>query len=220
MGSISANKLGGLGLLVGPGFATLVFLVVFMVLGTTGSGDPRNFEATFDKQSSLAHFLGLLPGISLIFFLYGLNALGNDIKKNGQNEALFRLGSMGVFFGILGIVLSTGLNSATQFDGLSGLPTGYQYTINLIGGATQSYTGLIFSIGFTLIALAVSSNRNGVQKILAYIVAVIGLINIVASFINFVDTSTWEATFIITPITYLVVSIWTATLGLDLMKKA
>ena len=127
---------------------------------------------------------------------------------------------MGVFFGILGIVLSTGLNSATQFDGLSGLPTGYQYTINLIGGATQSYTGLIFSIGFTLIALAVSSNRNGVQKILAYIVAVIGLINIVASFINFVDTSTWEATFIITPITYLVVSIWTATLGLDLMKKA
>ena len=219
MGNISANKLGGLGLLIGPGFATLIFLVVFMVLGNTGAGDPRDFQANFDKQTDLAHLLGLLPGISLIFFLYGINTLYNDVRENGQNEALFRLGNMGVFFGILGIVLSIGLNSATQFDGLSGLNEGYQYTISLIAGAIQSYTGLIFAVGFSLIALAVSSNKEGIHKIFAYVVALIGLINIVVSFINFADASTWEATFIITPITYVVISIWTATLGLDLMKK-
>jgi len=219
MGNISANKLGGLGLLIGPGFATLIFLVVFMVLGNTGSGDPRNFQANFDKQTDLAHLLGLLPGISLIFFLYGINTLYNHVRENGQNEALFRLGSMGVFFGILGIVVSIGLNSATQFDGLSGLNEGYQYTIGLIAGGIQSYTGLIFAAGFSLIALAVSSNKEGIHKIFAYVVALIGLINIVVSFINFADASTWEATFIITPITYIVISIWTATLGLDLMKK-
>ena len=219
MGNISANKLGGLGLLIGPGFATLIFLVVFMVLGNTGAGDPRDFQANFDKQTDLAHLLGLLPGISLIFFLYGINTLYNDVRENGQNEALFRLGNMGVFFGILGIVLSIGLNSATQFDGLSGLNEGYQYTISLIAGAIQSYTGLIFAVGFSLIALAVSSNKEGIHQIFAYVVALIGLINIVVSFINLADASTWEATFIITPITYVVISIWTATLGLDLMKK-
>ena len=219
MGNISANKLGGLGLLIGPGFATLIFLVVFMVLGNTGAGDPRDFQANFDKQTDLAHLLGLLPGISLIFFLYGINTLYNDVRENGQNEALFRLGNMGVFFGILGIVLSIGLNSATQFDGLSGLNEGYQYTISLIAGAIQSYTGLIFAVGFSLIALAVSSNKQGIHQIFAYVVALMGLINIVVSFINFADASTWEATFIITPITYVVISIWTATLGLDLMKK-
>ncbi len=219
MGNISANKLGGLGLLIGPGFATLIFLVVFMVLGNTGAGDPRDFQANFDKQTDLAHLLGLLPGISLIFFLYGINTLYNDVRENGQNEALFRLGNMGVFFGILGIVLSIGLNSATQFDGLSGLNEGYQYTISLIAGAIQSYTGLIFAVGFSLIALAVSSNKEGIHQIFAYVVALMGLINIVVSFINFADASTWEATFIITPITYVVISIWTATLGLDLMKK-
>ena len=219
MGNISANKLGGLGLLIGPGFATLIFLVVFMVLGNTGAGDPRDFQANFDKQTDLAHLLGLLPGISLIFFLYGINTLYNDVRENGQNEALFRLGNMGVFFGILGIVVSIGLNSATQFDGLSGLNEGYQYTISLIAGAIQSYTGLIFAVGFSLIALAVSSNKEGIHQIFAYVVALIGLINIVVSFINFADASTWEATFIITPITYVVISIWTATLGLDLMKK-
>ena len=219
MGNISANKLGGLGLLIGPGFATLIFLVVFMVLGNTGAGDPRDFQANFDKQTDLAHLLGLLPGISLIFFLYGINTLYNDVRENGQNEALFRLGNMGVFFGILGIVVSIGLNSATQFDGLSGLNEGYQYTISLIAGAIQSYTGLIFAVGFSLIALAVSSNKEGIHQIFAYVVALMGLINIVVSFINFADASTWEATFIITPITYVVISIWTATLGLDLMKK-
>ena len=219
MGNISANKLGGLGLLIGPGLATILFLVIFMALGNTGSADPTDFEASFDKQTDLAHLLGLLPGISLIFFLYGINTLYNDLKESGENEALFRLGNMGGFFGILGLLLSIGLNSAAQFDGVTGLNDGYQYTIGVIAGGIGSYTGLIFSIGLSLIALAVSSNKEGIHKIFAYVVALIGLINIVVGFINFADSSTWETTFIITPITYIVVSIWTATLGLDLMKK-
>ncbi len=219
MGNISANKLGGLGLLIGPGLATILFLVVFMVLGNTGSGDPRNLVESWNQQTGLAHLLGLLPGISLLFFLYGINTLYNDVKENGQNEALFRLGGMGVFFGILGIVISIGLNSATQFEGIVGPDESSKYTISLIAGAIQSYTGLIFAIGFSLIALVMSTNKEGIHKIFAYVVALIGLINIVVSFINFADTSTWEATFVITPITYIVISIWTATLGLDLMKK-
>lgn len=219
MGNISANKLGGLGLLIGPGLATILFLIVFIALGNTGSGDPRNFETSWSQQTGLAHLLGLLPGISLVFFLYGINTLYNYIRENGQNEALFRLGGMGVFFGILGIIVSTSLNSATQFEGIIGPDERAKYTISLIAGAIQSYTGLIFSIGFTLIALVMSSNKEGMHKIFAYVVALVGLINIIVSFINFVDTSTWESTFIITPITYIVISIWTATLGLDLMKK-
>ena len=199
--------------------ATILFLIVFIALGNTGSGDPRNFETSWSQQTGLAHLLGLLPGISLVFFLYGINTLYNYIRDNGQNEALFRLGGMGVFFGILGIIVSTSLNSATQFEGIIGPDERSKYTISLIAGAIQSYTGLIFSIGFTLIALVMSSNKEGMHKIFAYVVALVGLINIIVSFINFADTSTWESTFIITPITYIVISIWTATLGLDLMKK-
>ena len=90
MGNISANKLGGLGLLIGHGLATILFLIVFIALGNTGSGDPRNFETSWSQQTGLAHLLGLLPGISLVFFLYGINTLYNYIRENGQNEALFR----------------------------------------------------------------------------------------------------------------------------------
>ena len=54
MSNISANKLGGLGLLIGPGLATILFLVVFMVLGNTGSGDPRNLVESWNQQTGLA----------------------------------------------------------------------------------------------------------------------------------------------------------------------
>lgn len=66
MGNISANKLSGLGLILGPSLATLLFLVIFMALGDAGSTDPTIFGIV-PEQSSLESFLGLLPGICLIF---------------------------------------------------------------------------------------------------------------------------------------------------------
>ena len=80
--------------------------------------------------------------------------------------------------------------------------------------------GIIFSIGATLLALAVSSNKDGGLKIFAYVVALVGVINVVVGFINILDASTWETTFIVTPISYLIYSVWSVTLGLDLVKKS
>ena len=218
MGNISSNKLGGLGLIIGPGLATLLFLIIFVALGDAGSGDPTDFT-DFTKQSSLEGFLGMLPGISLIFFLYGLMTLGNDIKQNGNNESLFQLGLLGVFFGILGIIVATSLGTAVNFDNIT-VGAGYESIVNLVGGAIQTYTGLLFAIGTTLVAIALSTNKVGAHKIFAWLVALLGAINIVVGFVNLLDASTWESTFISTPITYLTFSIWSVTLGLNLVKKA
>ena len=218
MGNISANKLGGLGLILGPSLATLLFLVIFMALGDAGSSDPTIF-GNVPEQSTLESFLGLLPGISLVFFVYGLTILANDIKTDGVNEPLFRLGLMGVFFGVLGIVFAISLGNMLNLDGLTGLPEGYQGTVSIIGGGFQSYTSILFAIGITLIALAMSSNREGVHRIFAYLVALLGVVNIVVTMIQLLDSSSWESTFILTPISYLIFSIWSITLGLHLFKK-
>ena len=170
MGNISANKLGGLGLILGPSLATLLFLVIFMVLGDTGSTDPTIFGIV-PEQSSLESFLGLLPGICLIFFVYGLTVLGNDIKASGVNEPLFRLGTMGVFFGTLGIVFAISLGNMLNLDDLTGLPEGYEGTMQIIGGRSQTYTSVLFFIGITFVALAVASNREGTHRIFGYFVA-------------------------------------------------
>ena len=53
-----------------------------------------------------------------------LTILANDIKTDGVNEPLFRLGLMGVFFGVLGIVFAISLGNMLNLDGLTGLPEG------------------------------------------------------------------------------------------------
>ena len=118
MGNISANKLGGIGLIIGPGLATLLYLVIFVALGDAGSGNPTDFTE-FTRQSSLEGFLGLLPGISLVFFFYGLVVLGNNFKDGGNNEPLYRLGLNGVFFGVLGILIATSLGAGVNLDGIT-----------------------------------------------------------------------------------------------------
>ena len=218
MGNISANKLGGIGLIIGPGLATLLYLVIFVALGDAGSGNPTDFTE-FTRQSSLEGFLGLLPGISLVFFFYGLVVLGNNFKDGGNNEPLYRLGLSGAFFGILGILIATSLGSGVNLDGIT-VDEGYESVLNLAAGSIQTYMGIIFSLGATLLALAVSSNKDGGLKIFAYIVALVGVVNVVVGFINILDASTWEATFIVTPISYLIYSVWSVTLGLDLVKKS
>ena len=218
MGNISANKLGGIGLIIGPGLATLLYLVIFVALGDAGSGNPTDFTE-FTRQSSLEGFLGLLPGISLVFFFYGLVVLGNNFKDGGNNEPLYRLGLSGAFFGILGILIATSLGAGVNLDGIT-VDEGYESVLNLAAGSIQTYMGIIFSIGATLLALAVSSNKDGGLKIFAYIVALVGVINVVVGFINILDASTWETTFIVTPISYLIYSVWSVTLGLDLVRKS
>ena len=218
MGNISANKLGGIGLIIGPGLATLLYLVIFVALGDAGSVNPTDFTE-FTRQSSLEGFLGLLPGISLVFFFYGLVVLGNNFKDGGNNEPLYRLGLSGAFFGILGILIATSLGAGVNLDGIT-VDEGYESVLNLAAGSIQTYMGIIFSIGATLLALAVSSNKDGGLKIFAYIVALVGVVNVVVGFINILDASTWETTFIVTPISYLIYSVWSVTLGLDLVKKS
>ena len=218
MGNISASKLGGLGLIIGPGLATILYLLLFLVLGDGASGGVRDFSVTSDP-SALERFLWIFPGISLIFFLYGVIVLHSDIKENGNNEALFRLGTMGLFIGIVGIIISSGLGFGTNFEGLTGLSEGYGATLNLVGGSIGTYTGLIFSIGSLLIAWAVSSSRQGGQRIFGCVIALIAAINVVVGILNLVDTSTWEIGGIVTPITYVLYSIWTITLGLGLFSK-
>ncbi len=217
MGNISASRLGGLGLIIGPGLATILYLLLFMVLGDA-SGEVTDFSVTSDP-SALERFLWIFPGISLIFFLYGITVLHADIKENGNNEALFRLGTMGIFIGILGIVISSGLGFGTNFEGLTGLEKGYGATLNLVGGAIQTYTGLIFSIGSLLIAWSVASSREGGHRIFASIMALVAAINVVVGIINLIDTSTWEIGAIVTPLTYVLFSIWSITLGLGLFSK-
>jgi len=217
MGNISENKLGGLGLLIGPALGTALYVVIFVVLGGGGVDDPTNFtEVAAQSVTSLQQVLWLFPAISLIFFFYGLTVLHNDIKENGTNSAILRLGSMGVFFGIIGIFVGVATGYGSNWDATGHNPA----TVQAVGASINTYGGFAWSIGLTLVTLAVASNREGMHKIFAYAMTIVAAVNLIIIVMDLLSPANWETTIMIYPITYVVFSLWSITLGLNLMKKA
>ncbi|MCL0054528.1 hypothetical protein M1N56_01470 [Dehalococcoidia bacterium] len=217
MGNISENRLGGLGLLIGPGLATVLYIVIFVILGGGGVDDPTNFtEAAAQSVTSLQQILWLFPAISLIFFFYGLTVLHNDIKESGSDAAILRLGSIGVFFGILGIFLGVASGFGSNWDATGHDPA----TLQAVGASINTYGGFVWSLGLILVTLAVASNREGMHKIFAYSMTIVATVNLIIAVMDLLSPANWETTLMIYPIIYLVFSIWSITLGLNLMKKA
>ncbi len=217
MGNISENKLGGVGLVIGPALGTVLYVVIFVVLGGGGVDDPTNFtEVSAQSVTSLQQVLWLFPAISLIFFFYGLTVLHNDIKENGNNSAILRLGSMGVFFGIIGIFVGVATGYGSNWDATGHNPA----TVQAVGASINTYGGFAWSIGLTLVTLTVASNREGMHKIFAYAMTIVAAVNLIIIVMDLLSPANWETTIMIYPIIYVVFSLWSITLGLNLMKKA
>jgi len=217
MGNISENKLGGWGLLIGPGLATVLYVVIFVIIGGGGVDDPTNFtDVASQSVTSLQQVLWLFPAISLIFFFYGLTVLHNDIKENGNNSAILRLGSMGVFFGILGIFLGVATGYGSSWDATGHDPA----TLQAVGASINTYGGFAWSIGLILVTLAVASSREGMHKVFAYVMTIVAAVNLIIVVMDLLSPANWETTVMIYPIIYVVFSLWSITLGLNLMKKA
>ena len=216
MGNISENKLGGLGLIIGPALATVLYILIFIVLGDGPVDDPRDFAAVAAQDiTSLQSFLWMFPALSLIFFLFGVRVLGNDIRENGTNSALYGLGAMLIFFGTIGTFLGVSLGYTGTWN-VTGVDQG---TLRAAGLAINTYGGLVSGIGFLLVAIAISDNKEGLQKIFAYVGALAGFLSVVLSAMDLMDCGNWETTAMIYPIVYIIVSLWSISVGLTLFKK-
>ena len=82
------------------------------------------------------------------------------------------------------------------------------------------YAGMIGAVGITLIALAISA-RDDFNKIFAYVIALVFLIVAILSIIGMVDNTedTWNLVNGLFGISYIIISIWSITLGLNLLKR-
>ena len=104
--SISANKLGGICLIIGPLGATIIFILLTMILRDPDI-KPTEFSQTaaaIADSSSFETLLGLLPPIFLVLTLYGISILRSDMKSG---DAVWGLGQMMCRVG----VFSTGIAS-------------------------------------------------------------------------------------------------------------
>ena len=218
MGNISELKLGGICLAVGPAMATALFIVFFLILGDMDL-DLTDFEAVAGDISSahvIERLLLLLVPIGLIMAYYGLTVIHGTIGKGENGEALFKLGmpmfAINVFATVIGF---GGLWQAQAWVGSSGTD------IAAIAQGISFYAGMIGAIGVMLIALALST-RDEFNSIFAYIVALVFLIVAILSIVgmaNFTE-DTLKIVNMLFGIGYIIISIWSITLGLNMLKRA
>lgn len=218
MGNISELKLGGICLAVGPAMATALFIVFFLILGDMDL-DLTDFGAVAGDIASahvIERLLLLLVPIGLIMAYYGLTVIHGTIGKGENGEALFKLGmpmfAINVFATVIGF---GGLWQAQAWVGSSGTD------IAAIAQGISLYSGMIGAIGVMLIALALST-RDEFNTIFAYIVALVFLIVAILSIVgmaNFTE-DTWKIVNMLFGIGYIIISIWSITLGLNMLKRA
>ena len=208
MGTISVNKLGGLALIVGP----VVCLVFYFIqqLGVIGSDvDPADGNAVVQalvSNSTLTTITSIGISIALIVLLHGIVRLAVE-----SSDALSSLGMKFVIIGTVGWVISAGLTSAIGGD---------INNAGLYGGSLgiNQFSGIVWSLGFLLVTLGISE-RDYINKNVAYVVALVAIVSLVTGVIGGFDSSPLQTMNMIGGICYIIFTLWSIWLGKDMIAR-
>ena len=218
MGNISELKLGGICLAAGPAMATALFIIFFLILGDSNI-DITDFSAVSNDISSapvIEQLLLFLPPIGLIMAYYGITVIQGTIGKGENGEALFKLGLPMFGINVIATVIAFGgLWQAQAWVGASGT------NIAAIAQGISLYSGMIGAIGIVLISLAIST-RDEFNSLFAYVIALVFLVVAILSIIgmtNFTE-DTWNIVNALFGISYIIISLWSIYLGLNMWKRA
>ena len=218
MGNISELKLGGICLAIGPAMATALFIVFFLILGDSNI-DITDFSAVSnDVQSApvIQQLLLFLPPIGLIMAYYGMTVIQGTIGKGENGEALFKLGLPMFAINVVATVIALGgLSQAQSWVGSSGT------NIAAIAQGISLYSSLIGAIGIVLIALAIST-RDEFNTLFAYVIAIVFIVVAILSIVGMANFNedTWKLVNALFGISYIIISLWSITIGLNMLKRA
>ena len=220
MGTISANKLGGLALMIAP-VVTLIFYFLQPGGAFIDAADPADGAATIAAMLSnvgLGKVVSIVIPIGLLVFLSGILVLQENVKSNGNGGALSRIAVLFILTGTIGWVVSSGASLAITG---SPLPTEQAIPLNAsLYSATLgigTVAGILWGIGTIALALAISTREDS-NNIAALVAAVAAVVAIVVTIIGGLDSTTLETMTLISGITYLVHMVWFFMLGLNLSK--
>ena len=218
MGNISELKLGGICLAIGPAMATALFIIFFLILGDSNI-DITDFSAVSnDVQSApvIQQLLLFLPPIGLIMAYYGMTVIQGTIGKGENGEALFKLGLPMFAINVVATVIALGgLSQAQSWVGSSGT------NIAAIALGISLYSSLIGAIGIVLIALAIST-RDEFNTLFAYVIAIVFIVVAILSIVGMANFNedTWKLVNALFGISYIIISLWSITIGLNMLKRA
>jgi hypothetical protein len=181
-----------------------------MIIGFADTADASASLGSLQSNAMVTSLCGLLIPIGLILWLYGIRTLSDS----GDTSAWGRLGVQFIFIAVIGWVAAIGL-----WHGIAAAPAGSDpmaaYTVS--AGLTN-IAGLVACIGVLLFSLSLSS-REGINKIISYIVAITALVSAVVGIMMLLDPSMSEMSANIGGVSYIIWTIWFILGGLTLVKQ-
>ena len=210
MGNMSRNKLGGMCLIIGPVLALIFYMLQpgNMIISPADTADAGASMAAMQSNAMITSLSALLIPLGLIMWLFGIRTL-NDA---GDSNAWGSFGVQFILIATIGWVASIGLQhvvAAGPGDAMAA------YTVS---AGLSNVAGVISCIGVLMLSLAIAS-REGINKILSYIVAIAAVISGVLGVVMLLDPAQSEMAQMVGGIVYIIWCIWFILSGINLVKQ-
>ena len=147
---------------------------------------------------------------------YEMTVIQGTIGKGENGEALFKLGLPMFAINVVATVIALGgLSQAQSWVGSSGS------NIAAIAQGISLYSSLIGAIGIVLIALAIST-RDEFNTLFAYVIAIVFIVVAILSIVGMANFNedTWKLVNALFGISYIIISLWSITIGLNMLKRS
>ena len=204
MGSISTLKVAAISLILGPVIATICYFV------------QQLFVFADVEYGSSASWASIIIPLALMMLVYALLYIANEIRGNGNGDALASYSVPLLMVGFIGFVFSSGISiSAANFPE----PAAAASAAFLTAAGINAISGIFFSIGFAAIFFAMAT-RDEYNSNLANIAGLLALVSTVAGVVGLVASDSNELMTMITGITYIVHTLYAIYIGRGLLKRA
>jgi hypothetical protein len=157
MGTISTAKLAGISLILGPVITVVCYFIQQLVIfADVEWGNAASWAAAAADQGPAMVATSIIVPLSLMMLVYGILFIANEIRGNGNGDALARYSVPLILIGMTGFVLSSGnFVAATIFPE----PAAAAEAVFLAAAGMNGIGGIFFSLGFTAIFFAMTSRE-------------------------------------------------------------
>ena len=216
MGSISTLKVAAISLILGPVIATICYFVQqLFVFADVEYGSSASWASLAAENASLTVITSIIIPLALMMLVYALLYIANEIRGNGNGDALASYSVPLLMVGFIGFVFSSGISiSAANFPE----PAAAASAAFLTAAGINAISGIFFSIGFAAIFFAMAT-RDEYNSNLAKIAGLLALVSTVAGVVGLVASDSNELMTMITGITYIVHTLYAIYIGRGLLKR-
>ena len=186
-----------------------------MIFADVEWGSAASWAAAAADGRSATVATSIIVSLSLMMLVYGILFIANEIRGNGNGNALASYSVPLILIGLTGFVLSSGIFvAAATFPE----PAAAAAAVVLAGAGMNGMAGIFFSLGFSAIFFAMAS-RDEYNSVLANIAALVALLAFVLSIIGFASTELGELMTQIVGVTYIIHTIYAIYIGRGLLTR-